>query len=133
MVNICPVCGYPLQWPAADFHICPSCGTEFGYDDAGRTHDDLRAAWIQAGSHWWSTATPAPLNWNPGIQLLNLQTATDPIIKAARITAANQTLYTQWVPNPLSELGKEPGQQKAFFIAGLSSDGRTEAQRAFAA
>jgi predicted RNA-binding Zn-ribbon protein involved in translation (DUF1610 family) len=37
----CPVCGFQgLSEPAYDehyctfFEICPSCGTEFGYDDA---------------------------------------------------------------------------------------------------
>jgi hypothetical protein len=72
MVNICPVCGYSLQYPAADFHICPSCGTEFGFDDASRTHTELRAAWLQGGAQWWSTSRPVPPNWDPSLQLENI-------------------------------------------------------------
>ncbi len=72
MVNYpCPVCGYLLQQPAADFRICPSCGTEFGYDDAGTTHAELRAIWLRSGAHWWSPE-PLPLNWDPYLQLDNI-------------------------------------------------------------
>lgn len=73
--NICPVCGYQLPWPPEDFHICPSCGTEFGYDDAGRTHAELRAQWIERGAHWWSRSTPAPVGWDPLVQLVTLEVA----------------------------------------------------------
>lgn len=51
--NICPVCGY-LGCLIEDWHICPCCGTEFGYDDAGRTHAELRRRWIDGGMKWWS-------------------------------------------------------------------------------
>lgn len=72
MVNICPVCGYLLKWPPADFHICPSCGTEFGYDDAGRTHSELRAMWLRSGAEWWSPTTQRPEHWDAYLQLDNL-------------------------------------------------------------
>ena len=44
---VCPVCDYadPGAPPFGDAwyqEICPGCGTQFGYDDATRTHDDLR-------------------------------------------------------------------------------------------
>jgi hypothetical protein len=69
MVNICPVCGYWMRFPAADFHICPCCGTEFGYDDAGRTHADLRAQWLRSGAHWWSRNERPPEGWDPYTQV----------------------------------------------------------------
>lgn len=82
MHHICPVCGYPeLYEPAwADGHpsedICPSCGTQFGYDDARGVdvesrrivHAELRARWVASGSKWWSPE-PEPANWNPKRQL----------------------------------------------------------------
>lgn len=61
----CPVC----EWPnlgedplERTFEICPQCGVEFGYDDAGNTHAELRARWIAAGRPWWSRVTPKPEN-----------------------------------------------------------------------
>jgi hypothetical protein len=63
----CPVCDFDgLSEPpydecgCASFEICPSCGTEFGYDDAKRSHDDHRNAWIAAGKPWWSRTTRPP-------------------------------------------------------------------------
>ena len=44
---ICPVCGYDrLEEPPKNFSICPSCGTEFEFDDTFQTHAQLRAAWL---------------------------------------------------------------------------------------
>lgn len=41
----CPVCFYAgLSRPPEDHLICPSCGVQFGYDDATTTHAELRAA-----------------------------------------------------------------------------------------
>lgn len=65
MVNICPVCGYGMKSPAADYHICPCCGTEFGYDDAGRDHAELRANWLRSGAKWWSPLDSPPAGWDP--------------------------------------------------------------------
>ena len=66
----CPVCGYKkLTEPPRNFSICPSCGTEFGYDDAKRSHAELRTRWIEAGGQWFSRATHPPQNWNPFRQL----------------------------------------------------------------
>lgn len=69
MANICPVCGYSMERPAADYRICPSCGTEFGYDDAGRSYATLRSAWLRAGAHWWSRSRAMPAEWDPFTQL----------------------------------------------------------------
>ncbi len=66
----CPVCGYnELDLPPADFTICPSCGTEFGYHDATTSMEELRQRWIRRGALWTSQVTPRPLNWNPWEQL----------------------------------------------------------------
>lgn len=61
-----------MRYPAADYHICPSCGTEFGYDDAGRSHAELRANWLRNGARWWSPVDPQPPNWDPYTQLSGL-------------------------------------------------------------
>jgi len=76
---LCPVCGYDaLEEPAYDqdgcssFEICPSCGTQFGYDDSSAAHAKLREEWINAGMKWWSTAHPAPIGWSAVRQLENV-------------------------------------------------------------
>jgi hypothetical protein len=70
-MNRCPVCGYNgLDEPAYDsfgcasFEICPSCGTEFGYDDATRSHESLCDEWIAKGMPWWADDKPPP-GWDP--------------------------------------------------------------------
>lgn len=56
--HTCPVCGYAqLVGPPKDYLICPSCGTEFGSDDVAVTHEELRIAWLAAGSPWFSRHT----------------------------------------------------------------------------
>jgi hypothetical protein len=66
----CPICGFGLSKPAEDFTICPCCGVEFGYGDAGTSHRELRAEWIGNGAKWSSTTVPEPKNWNPWVQLV---------------------------------------------------------------
>ena len=69
-MNRCPVCMFPnLPYAAADYHICPCCGTEFGNDDADQTHAALRETWLAQGALWFFGNPPA--NWNPIQQLLN--------------------------------------------------------------
>lgn len=79
-MNPCPVCGYAMRYPATDFHICPSCGTEFGYDDSGTTYDELRSRWLRLGAEWWSPVDEKPLNWNPYLQMLTGLTASTAVI-----------------------------------------------------
>jgi hypothetical protein len=74
--NICPVCGNPdLHEPAyndhkeASFEICPCCGVEFGYDDSGAPHRELRMRWIEGGMKWWSASRKPPDLWSPTDQL----------------------------------------------------------------
>jgi hypothetical protein len=66
----CPVCGFAgLTEPpyddhgCASFDICPSCGTEFGYDDAKQSYEELRRRWLASGALWWSQTTKPPLGW----------------------------------------------------------------------
>ena len=72
--NICPVCGYEgLEDGTASGEICSSCGTEFGYSDFQRTHEELRRRWIgESYAQWWSRYTPKPTNWSPIAQLRNI-------------------------------------------------------------
>src|SRR5262249_27635290 len=61
---LCPVCGFQLDFKpwngaSASDEICPSCGIQFGYDDAGpddrRTYySQWRQNWQAGGSLWWS-------------------------------------------------------------------------------
>jgi hypothetical protein len=73
---MCPVCGFrglsepPYdEYHCASFEICPCCGTEFGYDDANKSFDQLRAAWIAAGMLWHSRSTPPSDGWDGHAQL----------------------------------------------------------------
>ena len=76
MKYVCPICGYPeMTQPAYDeydccsWDICPSCGVEFGYHDATRSHETLRQQWLEKGAEWYSAVTAPPWNWNPQAQL----------------------------------------------------------------
>lgn len=79
---VCPVCGYePLAdaaWvgDSASDEICPSCGTQFGYDDFADDpatrhlrHLELRRAWVSGGHPWSSPSRPQPADWDPQHQL----------------------------------------------------------------
>lgn len=67
----CPVCGYRfLPEDALNHGICPSCGTEFGYDDVGRSHEALRSEWLRAGGEWFDKSIGPPSNWSPYIQVM---------------------------------------------------------------
>jgi hypothetical protein len=65
----CPVCGFDLAGGAREFSLCPSCGTEFGYSDATRTHEELRNRWISLGAPWGGRPTLRPARWDPAGQL----------------------------------------------------------------
>jgi hypothetical protein len=69
----CPVCGFgELELPPEDHTICPSCGTQFGYDDVGHTHRELRNLWLRHGGRWFNTECPQFLKqrgWNAWDQL----------------------------------------------------------------
>lgn len=68
----CPVCNCPDveardEHGFATFEICPCCGTEFGYDDASASFEDLREAWISGGCVWWNGKPPE--GWDAKEQL----------------------------------------------------------------
>ena len=64
----CPVCLFArLPYPPSDYHICPCCGTEFGYDDAEFSHEQLRQMWVASGPYWFFGKPPQ--NWDPWMQL----------------------------------------------------------------
>jgi hypothetical protein len=72
MTYTCPVCGFQnLPYPPLDYEICPSCGTEFEYHDARRTHAGLREKWVREGALWHSTVIPKPVGWDAWLQLSN--------------------------------------------------------------
>ncbi len=76
----CPVCGYPeLDGPPhagsgqGSYDICPCCGIEFGNDDFGISHAELRTQWIEKCMPWWSTRIQKPANWDGTEQLRTAQ------------------------------------------------------------
>lgn len=71
--HLCPVCGFLLKYPAADFNICPSCGVEFGTDDRNYSIQELQQAWIGRGMPWSSPVSPKPEHFRPLEQLENLE------------------------------------------------------------
>ncbi len=79
--TLCPVCGYSLDFEpwvreSASDELCPSCGIQFGYDDAAggdvegreRIYSDWRSEWVAAGMPWRSEGR-APRRWSPEKQL----------------------------------------------------------------
>jgi hypothetical protein len=87
-MHLCPVCGYDrLSEPPLNFTICPSCGTEFGYDDAFASHAQLRLAWLRDGAQWWSPADARPDNWDPHLQVAAVESS---LWEALRAPLPNQ-------------------------------------------
>lgn len=74
-MSTCPVCGFErLPYPIRENPICPSCYTEFGYDDIGSTFAELRDEWIEMGMPWGAlNVEPAPPGWDPNKQLANVR------------------------------------------------------------
>ncbi len=67
----CPVCGYPdLDDEPVNHEICRCCGTQFGYDDYLRSHEELRREWVANGANWF-LAGYEPQGWDPYDQLYN--------------------------------------------------------------
>jgi hypothetical protein len=112
-VYTCPVCGYDrlTEAPAA-FTICPSCGTEFEYDDASRSYADLRRVWLGAGARWWSTVDPAPANWDPQIQVNRVLTQV-PTYQVANIHLFSMDLTQPQCPASLPSALGAPRKQAA--------------------
>lgn len=79
---VCPVCGFPdlLEAPrhsdgGASEEICPSCGSQFGFDDddRGLSFDEWRQDWIMRGMPWSSRGIPQPVDWSAEAQLRELR------------------------------------------------------------
>lgn len=72
MAYRCKVCGYD-QMPHAprDYNICPSCGVEYGVDDAFDSYEEIRDQWLLVGGPWFSDVAPylRPSNWSAWDQL----------------------------------------------------------------
>jgi len=98
---LCPVCGYSLDKPPADFTICPSCGVEFGYSDSGATYRELRLDWIQFGAAWSSRVIRKPIYWNAWSQLIKAGFGSD-IAFVPRATVVEERnfppLRVRWTP-----------------------------------
>jgi hypothetical protein len=82
MAYICPVCGFPdlIETPKTErtggsYEICPSCGFQFGFsdDDRGFSYKQWRERWIEQGMPWDNGRTKPPQNWNPRVQLRNIE------------------------------------------------------------
>jgi hypothetical protein len=80
--TLCPVCGFNLGFPAWDGdspsdEICPSCGIQFGYDDAASgdeakrrlIYQQWRQKWITEKMPWHSVGRSRPASWDPVAQL----------------------------------------------------------------
>jgi hypothetical protein len=103
----CPVCGYnQLQYPPTNENICPSCYTEFGYDDATRSYAELRAEWLANGAHWeGANVMQPPQGWNAYEQLANLEPE-----RATSETTSSITGQVHWVGRVIND----PGQARFF-------------------
>ncbi len=68
--HCCPVCNYSglsedvvCSDGMPSFEICPSCGFQFGVDDAnGITYEAWREAWVKGGMKWWYDSMCQPPN-----------------------------------------------------------------------
>jgi len=111
----CLVCGYDRLWgPPEDFLICPSCGTEFGYDDASISHEDLRAQWLQHGAPWSSPVIPAPAGWDPRAQLIKAEllepTGTTDVTSAiTSVPDMSAVFYRHWRTYPSRPAAPQSG------------------------
>jgi len=70
MKYACPVCGFnQMPYPPGDHNVCSCCGTEFGYHDRVRSHQELRMLWVAKGCPWFSNALAPPAGWNADAQM----------------------------------------------------------------
>ena len=95
---VCPVCSYNrLRYPPEEGGvICPSCGTQFGYTDAGVSHDQLFAEWLEGGALWQSKVVPPPPGWNAFQQLAN----------RGRVAESRPITRTEYSPTGFTQLGE---------------------------
>ena len=94
--NLCPVCGYEMEEPAAHYNICSSCGTEFGLNDVNVGILQLQQNWVAGGMRWWSQSDPQPENWNPLNQL-------ERVFTGVLSGSSNGAVTVQWRDEAVSE------------------------------
>jgi transcriptional regulator with XRE-family HTH domain len=69
--EVCPVCGYDeMPYSPVPENICPSCGTQFGFDDHYHSPRELRSAWIDKNFPFFSDTRRPPKEWSPYRQLI---------------------------------------------------------------
>ena len=69
MPDKCPVCNFahkPEKWS-----ICPCCGIEFGYEDSGRSYQELREVWLATGPVFWKEPQPEGWDWRKQLEGLS--------------------------------------------------------------
>jgi hypothetical protein len=83
-MSTCPVCGYNrLVHEPREGTICPSCYTEFGYDDTTLTPAELRQEWLANGPRWEGVnVMPRPYDWQPYEQLKNIGVIKEPTLQS---------------------------------------------------
>lgn len=74
----CPVCGYP-DFQAFDdcglttYEICPSCGSQSGYDYSERSVETdflkLRRSWVNDRGAKWYSSNSSPDGWDAHEQM----------------------------------------------------------------
>lgn len=103
MKFLCPVCYFDkLENPPlkSSYDICPSCGTEFGYDDEEKSYEELRSEWIKNGMKWWNVFQQPPNDWDPLIQLERISQL-DLFFEKFDISAKPQNVNTASVQNTI--------------------------------
>ena len=117
----CPVCGFEMGEPPADYNICPSCGTEFGVSDVNASIEQLRRAWIATGPVWWFTVESPPPNWNPLNQLEEFKRESANAIRPCEFAApdAKMDVYARVAAECFGYPIATSEPQEAFFTPGL--------------
>jgi hypothetical protein len=84
-----------MEDPPSDYNICPCCGTEFGYHDAGRTYEELRSVWLHSGANWWSPCDLPPRGWNAYQQLITAGMNVTMATEQSKISSGDASAYLQ--------------------------------------
>jgi hypothetical protein len=104
MMFTCPVCFYgQLEDPPINYNICDCCGTEFDNDDSVASHDDLRGAWMNAGTPWFFGHPP--YGWNAWTQLVSANVILP--YYAASISYGGPSVHGSMYPQHAIEIGTQ--------------------------
>lgn len=80
-----------MDYPATDCNICPSCGVEFGIDDAIYGINELRQSWFDRGMTWTSQVIPRPADYRPLDQMKNFDVVAVSTQSTKQLDNANST------------------------------------------